>query len=62
MPVLLSGYQLVNTGNSTSITPKTANRSNQINRRYLFLNKKSLAYFFSSASFTSTFSEVSVIE
>jgi hypothetical protein len=33
MPVLFSGNQLVNAGNSTSITPRTVNRVNQINRR-----------------------------
>jgi hypothetical protein len=33
MPVLFSGNQLVNAGNPTSITPRTVNRSNQINRR-----------------------------
>ena len=34
MPVLFSGNQLVNAGNSTSITPRTVNRANEINRRY----------------------------
>jgi hypothetical protein len=33
MPVLFSGNQLVNAGTSTSITPRTANRANEINRR-----------------------------
>jgi hypothetical protein len=33
IPVLFSGNHLVNTGSSTSITPKTVNRANQINKR-----------------------------
>ena len=33
MPVLFSGNQLVNAGNPTTITPRTVNRANQINRR-----------------------------
>ena len=33
MPVLFSGNQLVNAGNPTTITPRTINRANQINRR-----------------------------
>jgi hypothetical protein len=33
MPVSFSGNQLVNAGNSTSITPRTVNRANEIIRR-----------------------------
>ena len=32
-PVLFSGNQLVSAGNPTTITPRTINRANQMNRR-----------------------------